>query len=202
MDVGSPFVADAQAAKGMEPGDGALHDPAVSAQPLLGFNTAPSDPGADTPPVQVVAAEGKVVAFVGVQLDGPTAWPSALSRNRGGLIEEGDEVPGIVVVGARQPDRERQPLPINEQVMLAAPLGPIGRIGADAFAAEGGKARWTRRGCSGASRFSLLDAGVSENAGANAPRHRPPAIPAAFASRSYHCRSPFPAAALPTGCPS
>ncbi|MBS1190199.1 MAG: hypothetical protein H6R10_1991 [Rhodocyclaceae bacterium] len=45
---------------------------------------------------------------------------------------------GIVVVSAGDPDGQRQTAPINEQVMLAAVLGPVGGIGADAFAAEGG----------------------------------------------------------------
>lgn len=47
MDVGAPLVTNAQTTEGMEPSDGSLNDPAVSAQPLLGFDATPSDTGAE-----------------------------------------------------------------------------------------------------------------------------------------------------------
>jgi hypothetical protein len=87
-------------------------------------------------------------------------------------------------------------------VMLAAALGPVGRIGADAFAAEGGKARWKRQDCSDSSRFAQPCAGVSKSAGAVDPRHRQTAIRAVAASRSSRYHSPFPGAGLPIGCRS
>lgn len=46
---------------------------------------------------------------------------------------------GIVIVGAGEPDRQRQAATINEQMMLAAAFPAVGGIGTDAFSAEGGR---------------------------------------------------------------
>lgn len=202
MDIGPLLVADAQPAESMQPGDGALDDPAVSAQPVLGFDAPAGNPGADTPSAQISPAKGEVVALVGVQFGWSAARPSAPARDRRCCIQKRDEMLGIVVIGSRKSDGQRQAAPINQQMMLAAPLGPVGRIGTDAFAAEGGKARWKRRGCSGSNRFFQPGAGVSGSAGANAPRHPRPAIPATAASRPCRCRTPSPAAGLPIECRS
>ena len=45
MDVGSPIVADAQPAVLVEPGDRALNDPALHAQPGAVLGLALRDPG-------------------------------------------------------------------------------------------------------------------------------------------------------------
>ncbi len=47
VDVGAPFVTHEQAAVSVQPGDGALDDPAVPAEPLGGLDAASGDPGRD-----------------------------------------------------------------------------------------------------------------------------------------------------------
>lgn len=86
--------------------------------------------------------------------------------------------------------------------MLAAWLGAVGRIGADAFAAEGGKERSKRPNYNVASRFARRVAGAGGSVGANAPRPRRLATPASAASKSCHYHNAFPGGGLPIGCPS
>ena len=43
MHIGPTLIADAQAAEGMEPGEGALDHPAMTAEPLAGLEAATRD---------------------------------------------------------------------------------------------------------------------------------------------------------------
>lgn len=108
----------------------------------------------------------------------------------------------VVVVRRRKADGKRQTPPINQQMVLAARLGAVGGVGADAFPAEGGKERSKRQDCSVASRFARRVVAVEGCAGANVPRPRRLAIPASAASKSSRYHSAFPAAGLPIGCRS
>lgn len=79
MDVGPFLVADAQPAEGMEPGDGAFDDPAVSTQPL---GSIPGNTRIDAALGQVVTAKRKVVSLVGVQFDLPATGPGRPETDR------------------------------------------------------------------------------------------------------------------------
>ena len=71
-------VAQAEALEPQQPGDGALDDPAVSAELGLVLDPAAGDPDLDPAPVQVPPAAGVVVALVGVQLLGPASGPAGV----------------------------------------------------------------------------------------------------------------------------
>ncbi len=49
VNVGPPFVADGRAPETVEPGERALNDPAMAAQPLAGLDALAGDAGPDTP---------------------------------------------------------------------------------------------------------------------------------------------------------
>src|SRR3954454_706540 len=78
VDVVAPLVADHQPAAAGDPGQRALHHPAVPTQALAALDAAPGDPGDDAAPAAGAAAAGVVVGLVGVQL--PRAAPRTAAR--------------------------------------------------------------------------------------------------------------------------
>ncbi len=68
VDVGTPFVAHAQTAKAVEPGERAFNDPAVAAQVLAAVLPTAGNAGHDAACPQGSPATSVVVAFVGVEL--------------------------------------------------------------------------------------------------------------------------------------
>jgi hypothetical protein len=68
MDVGPPLVAHLKAAEAVEPGEGALHHPAIPSESLARFDAASGDAGEDTACPQGMAAPREVVGLVGVTL--------------------------------------------------------------------------------------------------------------------------------------
>lgn len=71
------FVADDEAPELVDPGEGALDDPAVSAEMLASLDAAESDAGRDPASAEVLAAALEVVAFVGVELFEPFSGPAS-----------------------------------------------------------------------------------------------------------------------------
>src|SRR5918998_4590552 len=76
MDVGPAFVADSQAAIAIEPGEGALDDPAVPSQTLARVDALAGDAHPDVPSSQRCPAARIVVALVGMELGGALTAPS------------------------------------------------------------------------------------------------------------------------------
>ncbi len=71
MDVGPPFVTSREAAEAAEPGERALHDPAVPPETLAAVHSTSGDPGFDPAPTHGLAAAGQVIGLVGVELGRP-----------------------------------------------------------------------------------------------------------------------------------
>ena len=87
MDVGSAFVTRAQPFEGVEPGEAALDDPAVSAQAGAVCDAAAGDPWSDAPGAQLAAVFVVVVAAVGEQLPRLASWPAAQAADRWNGVE-------------------------------------------------------------------------------------------------------------------
>ena len=101
--VAAVRLTDPETLEPQDPGDGALHDPAVPAQVGLGLDSAPGDPDLDASPVQVAAAPRVVVALVRVQLlrpaAGPPRTPSPATHTRVGLQQRLEEFAVVDVCG-------------------------------------------------------------------------------------------------------
>jgi hypothetical protein len=129
MDVVASFPADAQAAKAVQPGDGALDDVPENAQAgavwLASFRDHRADPALpEQAPVHVV-----VVAAVGQQRVRASAGPADQPRDCRDLVEQGQELGDIVAVAAGQRDRERDALAVDDEVVLAARPCAVDRAG-------------------------------------------------------------------------
>ena len=135
-DVSAAFVADGQATVGQQPGQRAFDLPAVTPQPLAGFDPTPGDPRADASAAQRPPTGQIVVTLVGVQLGwastwppGPAAWPDDRWDGVHQLLQE----LGVVGVSGRQPHGQRDAVGVDQQVILGAGLAPVDRIRASQF---------------------------------------------------------------------
>jgi hypothetical protein len=68
MDIGPPLVAHPQPAEVIEPGQGALDDPAMATQPLAGVDALARDAHLDVTRAQRGAAARRVIPLVGMPI--------------------------------------------------------------------------------------------------------------------------------------
>lgn len=128
IEVGVPFVSDDEASELVDPGEGALDDPAVSAETLAALDAAAGDAGRDPAGTQVRAATLEVVALVGVELGGSFAGTASCLADGLDRVDGCRQGHAVVPVGARQGDGEGQASPIHDDVALGAGLAAIGRV--------------------------------------------------------------------------
>jgi len=119
--------ADQESASVVEPGEAALDDPAGAAESGAVVGLAAGDlrlypAGAELAAVLVV-----VVAAVGGDALGPSAWPAGLAAHGWDALDERDELGDVVAVAAGDRPGERDPGRVYEKVMLGAVSGSINR---------------------------------------------------------------------------
>lgn len=129
MDVVASFPSDAEASEAVEPDNRALDSPAMAFKAGAGrYSTAGDDRfdalRPDQPAVLVV-----VIAAVAEQDVGPSTGSSHESRDRRDLGEQGQQLGNDIAVSAGQGHRERDALPVDEDVVLAARPCAIDRAG-------------------------------------------------------------------------
>jgi hypothetical protein len=131
VEIVAAFVADEEASVAVEPGEGALHDPPVSAEFRLGVDARASDARGDVPSTQGVATGATGVGFVGVQLRGASARATARPRDRRDRVDGVQKDGPLVDIGGRLEADERDALPLGYQMVLGARFGPVGGVRAD-----------------------------------------------------------------------
>jgi len=118
VDLVAAVVADEQPFELMQPGEGALDHPAVAAEPgavpALAAGDLRFDPSlSHLTPVLVV-----VVAAIGAEPVGTTARTADASGDSRNRVEERDQLGDIVAVAARDRPGERDPCPVDQEVVL------------------------------------------------------------------------------------
>ena len=122
VDVGAPVVAAGKAAVVVQPGEGALHDPALGSEPgavLAGAlgGTALGDLGHDSAGAQLGAVTLGVIRTVGEQRLRTELAVRADGRD---AVDEVGQLGDVVAIGRGQRRRERDPVARADQVVLAA----------------------------------------------------------------------------------
>jgi hypothetical protein len=113
-------------------GQRTLDDPPVPPEARPGLDAPARDTVLDPAPGARLAAAAVVVPFVGMQLRGPSARSAAApGPDRRDGVEQRLEHPAVVDVRRRQRDRERDALPVDEDVVLRSRLALVGRVRAD-----------------------------------------------------------------------
>lgn len=116
--IGVTLPADAEPAELVKPGEAALHDPPLGAQPRAVVLTAPGDPGLDAAGPELAAVLVVVIAPVGEQPIGAPARAADLAGDRHDAVDQRQELGDVVAVPACEGDRERQPAGVGQQVVL------------------------------------------------------------------------------------
>ncbi|KOG29337.1 hypothetical protein ADK37_37145 [Streptomyces resistomycificus] len=70
-----------------------------------------------------------VVATAGEEHVGSTSWSAHDSRDRWDLVEQGQQLGDVVAVAAGQRHRERDALPVGDDMVLAARPCTVDRTG-------------------------------------------------------------------------
>jgi len=129
VDVVAAVGADEESAAVVEPGEGALDDPAVTAEPGPVFGLAARDHGFDTALPDEAAVLVVVVASVGEQGFGSSSRPADAAADGRDAVEQLDQLGDVVAVAARERPGERDAAAVYEQVVLAAAPAAIDGAG-------------------------------------------------------------------------
>ena len=127
MDLVAAVVADEQPFELVEPGEGALDDPAVAAETGAVLGLAAGDLGLDPALAELVAVLVVVVAAVGGEPVWPPSGSADAAAHRRHRVEERDQLGDVVAVTASECPGERDPGRVYEKVMLGAVSGSINR---------------------------------------------------------------------------
>jgi hypothetical protein len=114
VDVVAAVGADEESAAVVEPGEGALNDPAVAAEAGAALGLAASDHRLDAalpdqPPVLVV-----VVAAVGDQRPRSVSWPAEAAAHGRHPVEQLEQLGDVVAVAAGERPGERDAAAVYE----------------------------------------------------------------------------------------
>jgi hypothetical protein len=138
VDLVAAVVADEQPLEVVQPGEGALDDPADAAEAGAVLGLATSDVGADAAAAELAAVLVVVVAAVGDDTLGSLARPADLAAHLRHALNQWDELGDVVAVAAGYRPGEREAGRVYEKVMLGAGSGSINRararLGAPFFA--------------------------------------------------------------------
>ena len=127
MDLGAAVVADEQSFELVQPGEGALDDPAVAAEARAVLGVAACDLGCDPALTELATMCRVVVAAVGAEPLRPSTGPADPAAHRRHSVDERDQLGAVVAVAARERPRERDPGRVDEEVVLGAGSGSINR---------------------------------------------------------------------------
>jgi hypothetical protein len=123
MDICSTFITDPQAAVLAEPGDGALHDPAIDAQATAVRRPTPGQAGDNPPLTQRTPMGLRVIASVPQNRGGTPAGPSHFARDGRDRIDQGQQSRDVVTVGRRDLGGQGDPIGRGQDLM-ACPADP------------------------------------------------------------------------------
>jgi hypothetical protein len=119
VDIVAAVGADQEAAAVVEPGEGALDNPALTTQPGAVFGLAARDDRFHAQLPDEAAVLVVVVAAVGDQRPRPAAWSSGPSPDGRHSLKQLDELGHVVAVAAGERPGERDPAAVYEEVVLA-----------------------------------------------------------------------------------
>jgi hypothetical protein len=186
MDIGSALPTNAKAFELVQPGQRALHNPALAAQPRAVGDATPSDHRADPARPQRPPVAVEVVAAVGQQYRGTPPRPAPPAGHRPDGVDQRQQLGDVVGVAAGQRDRERDPAGVADEVVLAAWACAVDRACARLRPPLRAR-RWAASITARDSRAGRPGGAGPAAAGGAGPTRQRRSSPAAAASRS--CRS-------------
>ncbi len=127
VDFVAAVVADEQPLEVVQPGEGALDDPAGTAEPCAVGGLAARDLRFDSPAAQLTAVLVVIVAAVGGETVGSPLGPADLASYGRDPLEERDQLSNVVAVATGERPGERDPRGVDQEMVLGAVSGSINR---------------------------------------------------------------------------
>jgi hypothetical protein len=127
VDLVSAVVADEQPLEVVQPGEGALDDPAGAAEAGAVLGLPARDLRADAASTQLAPVAVVVVATVGGDSLRPPARAADAAAHRRHSVDEREQLGYVVAVAARDRPGERDPGRVDQKVVLGAGSGSINR---------------------------------------------------------------------------
>jgi hypothetical protein len=127
VDLGAAVIADEQTAELVQPGEGAFHDPAVTAEAGAVLGLATRDERLDPSPPKLSAVAVGVVAAVADKLVGSAAGPADDPAHGRYPIEEREQLGDVVAVAAGEGAGERDSALVDDQVVFGAQPSTVNR---------------------------------------------------------------------------
>ena len=113
VDVGAAFVADAEASELVQPGDGALDDPALPAEAGAVLGLALGQLGLNVAASQFSAMPAGVIGPIAEELLRSAPWSPASPADRWDRVEQGQRLGDVVDVGSGERERQRRAAPAD-----------------------------------------------------------------------------------------
>ena len=127
MDLGSTVIADEQPLEVVQPGEGALDDPAGAAEPRTVLAAAAGDLGPDPTSVQLAPLRPVVVGTIGGEALGATARAADLASHRRDPLEQRQQLGYVVAIAAGERPGERDAARFDQEMVFRAVSGSINR---------------------------------------------------------------------------
>lgn len=134
MDIATPLVAHPQPAEVIEPGQGALDDPAMATQPLAGVDALARDAHLDVTLAEGGAAARVVIPLVAVALVRALTPPPGRRLDRRDGVKEILQHHRVVPVSPGQDFGQRKTSALDHNMALRARFAAIRRVRADEIA--------------------------------------------------------------------
>lgn len=127
VDLVAAVVADEQPFEVVQPGEGALDDPADGAKPGAVLGLAAGDDGFDPAFADEAAVLVVVVAAISDHALGTLAGSADGAADGRHLVEQRDQLGDVVAVATGDREGERDPGRVDEEMVLGAGSAPVNR---------------------------------------------------------------------------
>ena len=135
VDIGTALKADPESSELMQPGDGALDDPAGYAQTAAMFGVAAGELGTDALVGQSLPMSVGIVGTIALHEIGFALGAPDLTADGRNTGDQGHQLRNIVGIGWGENGRQRNALRIREEVVFAARTTAIGWVRSSFFPA-------------------------------------------------------------------
>ena len=133
MNARAPFVADVEAPKPMQPGQGAFNDPAGSPEAAAmrppAFRQLARDPAA----LELIPVRLGIVAPIALDEAGLAQRATRAAADRRNSVHQRQQLGYVVPVRRREPRHNRNPVRVGENMMFRPGLAAIGRVRSSFF---------------------------------------------------------------------
>jgi hypothetical protein len=121
---------NSQPTKLMKPTQGSLYHPSICTQTTAMWLTTLCQKRQDVPASQLITHWLRVISPISLHLQRASARPATLAFDGRDGIHQSKGLSNIVNIGTGKPDCQRDALSIGYDMVLAACLGPVSRVGA------------------------------------------------------------------------